>query len=66
MSTKLSLHSIILNIYGRGLGANVVGQSANMPLVGLVEQLLLPPPQLGMPEDPMREAPIISTTVPVC
>ena len=57
---------MISNIYGRGLGANVVGQSANMPLVGLVEQLLLPPPQLGMPEDPMREAPIISTTVPVC
>jgi hypothetical protein len=50
---------------GRGLGAKIVGQRANMPVVGLVAQLLLPPPQSRMPEDPIREAPIIKTTVPV-
>jgi hypothetical protein len=54
----------MIKIYGRGLGAKVVGQSANIPVVGLVAHKLPPPPQLGMPEDPTKDAPIIKMTVP--
>jgi hypothetical protein len=51
--------------YGSGLGAKMVGQSRNIPLVGKVSQEFEPPPQFGTPEDPMRDAPIIKITVPV-
>ena len=33
--------------------------------MGLDEQSFEPPPQLGTPEDPIRDAPIIRITVPV-
>ena len=49
---------------GRGRGARVVGQSANIP-VGLgSEQSLEPPAQFGAPEEPTNEAPIRRMTVP--
>jgi hypothetical protein len=51
--------------YGRGRGAKTVGQSSKIPEVGRLEQSLDPPPQLGMPESPMSDAPIIKITVPV-
>jgi len=50
---------------GRGLGANIVGHSWKMPLVGRLRQSFEPPPQFGMPDDPIKEAPIIKITVPV-
>ena len=43
----------------------MVGQSSKIPDVGRLEQSLDPPPQLGIPEDPTREAPIMSMTVPI-
>lgn len=42
----------------------MVGHNSKIPLVGLVWQSLLPPPQLGIPDDPTRLAPINTTTVP--
>lgn len=41
------------------------GQSWKKPDAGRLMQSLDPPPQFGIPEDPMREAPIIRMTVPV-
>lgn len=40
------------------------GQSRKKPELGLLEQAFEPPPQLGMPELPIREAPISNITVP--
>ena len=54
-----------MGTHGNGLGANIVGQSANMPVSGLPAQSLDPPPQFLMPESPMRDAPIRRMTVPV-
>jgi hypothetical protein len=42
----------------------MVGQSSKRPVAGEVLQSLEPPPQFGIPDAPMREAPIMSTTVP--
>ena len=53
-----------MEYYGRGLGANIVGHSANRPLVGSLAQSFPPPPQLRIPDDPIKEAPIIKMTVP--
>lgn len=50
---------------GRGRGAAILGQSSKNPEVGRPEQSFDPPPQLGMPEEPMREAPIMTMTVPI-
>ena len=50
---------------GKGRGANIVGQSSKMPEVGRVLQSLDPPPQLGIPDEPISEAPIITMTVPL-
>ena len=52
--------------HGSGRGASVVGHNSKIPLAGLVWQSLLPPPQFGMPDEPMRLAPINTTTVPRC
>ena len=41
------------------------GQSWKKPDAGRSMQSLDPPPQLGMPEEPMRDAPIMRMTVPV-
>lgn len=49
--------------HGRGLGAKMVGQSSNIPLVA-VAQPFEPPAQLGAPEDPISDAPIRRTTIP--
>lgn len=51
--------------HGSGRGARVVGQSWKMPEDGRLIQSLDPPPQLGIPDEPIREAPIITITVPV-
>lgn len=40
------------------------GQSWNIPLVGELSQSLDPPPQFGIPEEPISDAPIIRITVP--
>jgi hypothetical protein len=50
--------------HGRGLGAKMVGHSSKMPDVAVAHPLD-PPAQLGAPDEPTREAPIRSTTVPV-
>lgn len=42
----------------------MVGQSSKRPDVGRPAQSLDPPPQFGMPDDPINEAPIIRMTVP--
>jgi len=49
---------------GSGRGAEVVGQSWKIPLVGKSWQPFEPPPQFGMPDEPTREAPIMRMTVP--
>ena len=49
----------------RGRGASVVGHSWKIPDVGRLWQSLEPPPQFGIPDEPMSEAPIITITVPV-
>lgn len=41
------------------------GKVEKKPELGLLEQAFEPPPQLGMPELPTREAPISKITVPV-
>ena len=48
-----------------GFGAVISGQSRKNPVSGRLRQSLDPPPQLGIPEAPTREAPIIRMTVPV-
>lgn len=50
--------------YGRACLDVVVGQRESGPLVGRVWQPFDPPPQLGMPDEPMRDAPIMTMTVP--
>lgn len=40
------------------------GQRRKKPELGLLKQAFEPPPQLGMPELPIREAPISKITVP--
>ena len=51
--------------HGKGRGADILGQSSKNPLLGREAQSLEPPPQFGIPESPMREAPMRRTTVPV-
>ena len=43
----------------------MVGQSWKMPDVGRPIQSLDPPPQFGMPDEPISDAPIMTITVPV-
>ena len=50
---------------GSGRGAEISGQSWKMPDVGRLMQSLDPPPQLGIPDEPISEAPIITMTVPL-
>lgn len=47
------------------LGALMLGQRRNNPVVGRRWQSPLPPIQFNMPECPIKEAPIKKTTVPV-
>lgn len=49
---------------GRGRGAAILGQSWKKPDAGRPEQSFEPPPQFGIPDEPMRDAPIITITVP--
>jgi hypothetical protein len=51
--------------HGKGRLAKIVGHKANMPVSGLEAQSFDPPPQFGIPEDPMSDAPIKRMTVPV-
>lgn len=50
--------------YGRACLDVVVGQSESGPLAGRAWQPFDPPPQLGMPDEPMSDAPIMTITVP--
>lgn len=50
--------------YGRACLEVIVGHRESGPLVGRAWQPFDPPPQLGMPDEPMREAPIMMMTVP--
>ena len=50
--------------YGAARGAPTFGHRDKGPDVGLAWQPFDPPPQFNMPDEPMREAPIIRTTVP--
>ncbi len=50
---------------GSGRGAAVLGQSWKGPDSGRCMQLLDPPPQFAIPEEPIRDAPTMTITVPV-
>lgn len=50
---------------GSGRGALILGQSAKGVLAGEVRQGPDPPPQFSMPDEPIREAPIKTITLPV-
>lgn len=54
-----------MKAYNLGFGAAMLGQSWKNPVAGRLRQSLAPPPQSGIPDAPMREAPIIRMTVPV-
>lgn len=48
-----------------GFGALRSGQSSKKPDAGRPKQSFEPPPQFGIPDDPISDAPIMRITVPV-
>jgi len=50
--------------YGSACLDVVVGHRESGPLAGRAWQPFDPPPQLGIPDEPMRDAPIMTMTVP--
>jgi hypothetical protein len=54
-----------LSTNGSGRGAVMSGQSMKKPEAGRDAQSFEPPPQLRMPDEPMRDVPMRRITVPV-